>query len=115
MNSVEADEYSANALKLEISIHKSFNHPNIVKVADIIQTSNNYYIIQEFCSGGNLRKVTHLSVSSSTRNPTVVCRRQTLSTASRPSAPPSSPCSKRASSTGTPPLTQRPQARKHRY
>jgi len=28
--------------------------PNIVSLFDVMETTNNYYIIQEFCDGGDL-------------------------------------------------------------
>jgi len=41
-------------LKLEISIMRSLNHPNIVRLFDVLQTSNNIYIILELVTGGEL-------------------------------------------------------------
>lgn len=41
-------------LLYEISIHKSLNHPNIVKFIDFFEDSKNVYIILELCEGGNL-------------------------------------------------------------
>ena len=34
---------------------KKVDHPNIVKLLDVFQTSNNMYIVTEFCQGGDLR------------------------------------------------------------
>ena len=33
---------------------KQLNHPNIVKLLDVFQTSNNVYIITEYCNQGDL-------------------------------------------------------------
>ena len=41
-------------LKLEISVMRSLNHPNIVRLFDVLQTSNNIYIILELVTGGEL-------------------------------------------------------------
>ena len=41
-------------LKNEISILKGLNHPNIVKFIDIKKTKKHYYIIMEYCNGGEL-------------------------------------------------------------
>ena len=30
------------------------HHPNILQVYDILETGNNYYLITELCSGGDL-------------------------------------------------------------
>ncbi|KAL4486491.1 hypothetical protein ABPG72_018445 [Tetrahymena utriculariae] len=38
----------------EIKILTSLNHPNIVKIIDFKKTSQNYYLIFEFCSNGDL-------------------------------------------------------------
>ena len=40
----------------ECMILKELNHPNIVKFEDIKKTVNNYYIIMEYCNGGELSK-----------------------------------------------------------
>ena len=41
-------------LLYEISIHKSLNHPNIVKFLDFFEDAKNVYIILELCEDGNL-------------------------------------------------------------
>ena len=38
----------------EISILKTLDHPNIIKLYDIKQTINSYYLIFDLCNGGNL-------------------------------------------------------------
>ena len=38
----------------EIRIQQQLNHPGIVKIYDLLSDSENYYIILEFCSGGEL-------------------------------------------------------------
>ena len=43
-------------LKNEITILQNLNHPNIIKFEDIKKTKKNYYIITEFCNGGELSK-----------------------------------------------------------
>jgi serine/threonine protein kinase len=54
---VEANPYTARALKLELAIHQSLKHPHIVLVDSIVQTNNNYYVFQEYCEQGTLRQV----------------------------------------------------------
>jgi calcium-dependent protein kinase len=39
-------------IKNEISIMKVVDHPNIVKLYEFFEDDENFYIIQEFCSGG---------------------------------------------------------------
>ena len=43
-------------LKNEIIILQKLEHPNIVKYEAIKKTKNNFYIIMEFCNGGELSK-----------------------------------------------------------
>ena len=38
----------------EITILKTLDHPNIIKLYDIKQTINSYYLIFDLCNGGNL-------------------------------------------------------------
>jgi len=47
----------------EIEILKKLNHPNIVKILEFYKTDEAYYIISEYCSGGELfhKAETHLS------------------------------------------------------
>ena len=40
----------------EIKILRELNHPNIVKLKEIKKTKNHYYIIMEYCNGGELYK-----------------------------------------------------------
>ena len=43
-------------LNNEIEILKTLNHPNIVKFIDIKKTKKHYYIVMEYCNGGELSK-----------------------------------------------------------
>ena len=43
-------------LKNEIQILQKLNHPNIVKFDSIKKTKKHYYIVMEFCNGGELTK-----------------------------------------------------------
>ena len=52
----KANEKHNILTETEISILKSINHQNIIKVFDVIETKENYYIIFEYISGGNLQK-----------------------------------------------------------
>ena len=42
-------------LKKEVDISKLLNHPNIVRLYDFFKTSNNNYLVFEYCGGGDLR------------------------------------------------------------
>jgi calcium-dependent protein kinase len=39
----------------EVNIMKSLDHPNIVKIFDVIEDNKYYYIIMEFCKGKTLK------------------------------------------------------------
>ena len=43
-------------LKNEINILQNLSHPNIVKFIDIKKTKKHYYIVMEYCNGGELFK-----------------------------------------------------------
>eukprot|EP00741_Cyanophora_paradoxa_P001329 tig00000478_g1285.t1 len=43
-------------LDVEISIQRSLEHPNVVKLLDILRTERTIYLILEFCAGGDLSK-----------------------------------------------------------
>ena len=43
-------------LKNEIAILQTLNHPNIVKFEDVKKTKKHFYIVMEFCNGGELSK-----------------------------------------------------------
>ena len=54
-NSVEKEQCH-KALFEEIKILGSLKSPNIVGLIDVMESANNYYIIQELCADGDLRK-----------------------------------------------------------
>ena len=43
-------------LKKEIDLLRLFNHPNIVKFYDVVETVHNLYLIQELCYGESYLK-----------------------------------------------------------
>mmetsp|Transcript_20354 Transcript_20354/g.23463 ORF Transcript_20354/g.23463 Transcript_20354/m.23463 type:complete len:443 (+) Transcript_20354:202-1530(+) len=47
-------EHMEEQLKREISIMRMLNHPNIVKLYDVLQTQNNIYLVLELVTGGEL-------------------------------------------------------------
>ena len=42
------------SFKYEINILKKLDHPNIIKLYEIFEDKNRYYLIQELCKGGEL-------------------------------------------------------------
>ncbi|CAD8048740.1 unnamed protein product [Paramecium primaurelia] len=50
---INADDYLREGLIQEIKIMGKLKSPNIVQLLDVMETSNNYYIVQEFCDGGD--------------------------------------------------------------
>ncbi|CAK8679913.1 unnamed protein product [Clavelina lepadiformis] len=48
------DSYVYRNLHREGKIMQMIQHPNIVQVYDILETGNNYYLVTELCTGGEL-------------------------------------------------------------
>ena len=44
-----------NYLKAEITILKNLNHPNIVKLKEVKKTKKHFYLVMEYCNGGELK------------------------------------------------------------
>ena len=53
---IEKDN-SFQYFKNELSILKSLNHPNIIKLIETVKTKKHYYTIKEYYNGGNLTTV----------------------------------------------------------
>ena len=41
-------------IKNEIDILSQISHPNVIKFIEILRTTNNFYLIYEYCNGGDL-------------------------------------------------------------
>lgn len=41
-------------MHLEIEVLKKLDHPNILKIFEIFENNENYYIMIELCQGGEL-------------------------------------------------------------
>ena len=52
MKNPKSKEYLAN----EIKILKEMDHPNIIKLIEVKDTTKYYYIVMEYCNGGDLSK-----------------------------------------------------------
>ena len=52
-NKIELDEINDD-IKREINILKKLSHPNIVKIYEFYESDNCFYIINEYCKGGQL-------------------------------------------------------------
>eukprot|EP01134_Creolimax_fragrantissima_P003855 CFRG3855T1 len=48
----ELDENELNTLMREVGILKQLNHPNVVRLFEVIITSETIYLVQEYCPGG---------------------------------------------------------------
>ncbi|CAK63370.1 unnamed protein product (macronuclear) [Paramecium tetraurelia] len=49
----DRDDYLREGLFQEVKIMYQLQSPNIVAVLEVMKTNNNYYIVQEYCDGGN--------------------------------------------------------------
>ena len=49
----------------EINILKNLDHPNILRIFELYQDKHNYFLITEYCSGGELfdriKEMNHLT------------------------------------------------------
>lgn len=45
------DTYVAKNFKREAKLLQKLRHPNIIRLYEVIETENNYYLITELCSG----------------------------------------------------------------
>ncbi|EAS04850.2 kinase domain protein (macronuclear) [Tetrahymena thermophila SB210] len=52
---ISQEDYLMNGLLQEIQIMKKLDSNYIVKLIDVLETKNNYYIVQEFCDQGDFR------------------------------------------------------------
>jgi calcium-dependent protein kinase len=52
-NLIDQDLYLKEGLMSEIKIMQKLKSPNVVAFLDVLETTNNYYIIQEFCDSGD--------------------------------------------------------------
>lgn len=43
-------------LQTEIAIMEEINHPNIMHLFDFMESSNNYYLILQYCNNGDLEQ-----------------------------------------------------------
>ena len=55
-NDIENNEY-LKLLKNEIVILQNLNHQNIIKFIDTKKTKKSYYLMLEYCNGGNLSQI----------------------------------------------------------
>lgn len=51
---INPEPYLVQALKVEISVMKTFKGAHCVKLIDLLETSHNHYIVLELCNGGDL-------------------------------------------------------------
>lgn len=53
---LESDEYLQKGFSQEIAVMKKLKSVNIVQLYDVLETTNNYYIVCEYCNQGDFRK-----------------------------------------------------------
>lgn len=51
---INEDDYLRDGLMNEIKIMRDLTGNNVVRLIDVLETTNNYYIVQEYCDGGDL-------------------------------------------------------------
>lgn len=53
-NKVSASQQSEELTLNEIDLLKTLDHPNVLRLFEIFEDTHNYYIVTEYCSGGEL-------------------------------------------------------------
>ena len=53
-NQIDRNDYLYHLLNSEIDIMKQVEHPNVIKFIDVIKSVHNYYLVLEYCDGGDL-------------------------------------------------------------
>lgn len=53
---IQSDEYMLQGFFSEIKVMKKLKSEYVVRLLDVLETQNNYYIIQDYCEGGDLHK-----------------------------------------------------------
>ena len=53
------DIYALSGLERELRLHKMLNHPNIVKLSDVIYTEEKIFLIMDYCANGDLLQQMH--------------------------------------------------------
>ena len=44
----------------ETSLLKGISHPSIIKVYDLCQSKGDYYVVMEYCKGGDLKTISKI-------------------------------------------------------
>lgn len=53
---INSNDYLKNGFMSEIKIMQTLKGNNVVRFLEVIETGNNYYIIQEFCAEGDFEQ-----------------------------------------------------------
>ena len=48
------DSYVTKNMRREARLLQQIRHPNVIKLLEVIETDNSYYLVTELCSGGEL-------------------------------------------------------------
>lgn len=47
-------------MKNEITIMTKISSPNVIKLQDLQRTQNNFYLVMEYCNGGDMQNLREL-------------------------------------------------------
>lgn len=51
---IKADEVNQELFENELSVLSNNSHPNIIRIVDLLEDSQNYYVVSELVRGGEL-------------------------------------------------------------
>ena len=54
---INSNKTSSKYLINEIEIMKELDHPNLIKLYNLLKTNNHYYLIMDYCNGGTLSSI----------------------------------------------------------
>lgn len=55
-NKLESNSLVSRLFSSEINIMKQIDHPHLLRLCDFIETTNNYYVVVQYCKDGDLEK-----------------------------------------------------------
>lgn len=55
-NKLKINEKLSELLQTEIAIMQEINHPNIMHLYELMESSNNFYLVLQYCNNGDMEE-----------------------------------------------------------